>query len=141
MQNLSHPPLASSHKASGIYWAPTMYEDCPFGSCHSVLVFNPAAEKRQGLWGDGASNGASPSLQPYHSTWHVFPETVPGREIAPGKNINKGRVMGFNRNCIWQATFLVLPPAAAHLSSTWLHVSCPLFILLHLHLQFTLLLD
>lgn len=43
-----------------IYWAPTTYEDCPSCICHSVLIFNPAAEKPQGLWADGTSNSISP---------------------------------------------------------------------------------
>ena len=77
-----------------------MAEDCPFGVCHSVLVFNLQLENPRGSEQMGLVIAYHPTQERLHSIWHIIPGTVTGKEIAPGTNINKGRVMGFSRNCM-----------------------------------------
>lgn len=119
----AHPPLVASLKPSGIYWAPTIYEDCPFGICHSVLVFNLQLKSPRGSEQMGLVIGYHPTREHLHSIWHIIPGTVTGKEIALGTNINKGRVMGFSSNYMWQVALLVSPSAAAHLYYTRLRAS------------------
>lgn len=113
----AHPPLVASLKPSGIYWAPTIYEDCPFGICHSVLVFNLQLKSPRGSEQMGLVIGYHPTWEHLHSIWHIIPGTVTGKEIALGTNINKGRVMGFCSNYMWQVALLV-SPSAVHTSIT-----------------------